>query len=230
MIVRLATVKRLGAVELSLHDGVQRIGDEHSGIYDARAFLPRGRGRRPSAAELDQLVADVGTGDLPGNVFVATLAVAEWALARLRELALTANRTMTLQETRQVLLDAVDGCIDWAGEIAINGFARHPNGLSTVTRDQRTGCALGLHVDNWYRRPFSKRSRSPGRLSVNLGAGTRSFLFALTPYQRMWAEILAGRKPERGLTHTDVARMYLVTRWPPFSVAPLDVDHRSVTS
>ncbi len=57
------------------------------------------------------------------------------------------------------------------------GLNSNRPGLLTTTVNERRHKRLGIHFDSWDSLPMNMRSRSRYRLSVNVGAGDRYFLF-----------------------------------------------------
>jgi hypothetical protein len=58
----------------------------------------------------------------------------------------------------------------------INMIAYRPKALYTVTENEQ-GKLIGLHVDNWCRKPLAIREESQNRVCLNVGRSPRYFLF-----------------------------------------------------
>jgi hypothetical protein len=95
------------------------------------------------------------------------------------------------------------------------GWMVTPPGLTTTTRDA-AGCFIGLHLDNWDRRPMGSRHESRNRLVANLGPGSREFLFVALPLERIVSKVArTAVADQHGTVHpsTEHARVYLAEAW-----------------
>jgi hypothetical protein len=64
-------------------------------------------------------------------------------------------------------------------------LGRNPAGLATVTRDPESGHFVGLHIDTFHGNYDAARSLAGNRVSVNIGAGPRWFLFVPLPLREL---------------------------------------------
>lgn len=85
------------------------------------------------------------------------------------------------------------------------GLSSNPPGLLTTTVNEKRGRVLGLHFDTWDQLPLQLRARSRYRVSVNVGAGDRYFLFMATTAADV-ASVL-GITPDDARNATDLLRL-----------------------
>ncbi len=91
------------------------------------------------------------------------------------------------------------------------GLNSNRAGLVTTTVNEQRHRRLGIHFDSWDSLPMHMRGRSRYRLSVNLGAGDRYFLFmALTA-----ADVLDALKDEVSVASNATQLLRLALRQPP---------------
>ena len=131
----------------------------------------------------------------PSLALFALPAAALAPFRELREAAALSRRGETFRismrnhnhETRAFLDYAVDR---WgagrqpAGEPG--GVHVNDPGLEATTINPVGRRRIGLHVDDWYRAPVSRRHMSPNRICVNLGCEDRFFLFLNLPMRRVY--------------------------------------------
>jgi len=82
---------------------------------------------------------------------------------------------------RVALADLVEYCTGYCAfrdDLKVQGVAVRSLGQCTTTIDTRKNLRIGIHLDSWDRLPVSKRGAARNRLNVNLGYGSRYFLFA----------------------------------------------------
>ncbi|RBQ14520.1 hypothetical protein DP939_40365 [Spongiactinospora rosea] len=101
-------------------------------------------------------------------------------------------------------LDPLDG--RWPTELL--GCVVNRGGLTTTTRDHSIDQRIGLHVDNFDRRPQAARHRSRRRLGLNLGPGPRYLLLGDRDIQEICQE-LYGVAAVENWPHTDDVRRYV---------------------
>jgi hypothetical protein len=110
------------------------------------------------------------------NRTVGLSRVAPALLERLRADAHKATTPGALSHHLPELLAALSAEWDVVRAPASLSLGRSGAGLATVTRDPDSGALVGLHVDTFGREP-DLRARAGNRVSVNIGALPRYFLF-----------------------------------------------------
>lgn len=92
-------------------------------------------------------------------------------------------------------------------EIA-GGIISHACGQTTVTEQPDTRRRVGLHLDNWYEFPIHRRSRSPNRICINLGAQERFFLYLNIPVAGLYRRLRGKDKLGSNTRGTLIARVF----------------------
>ena len=124
----------------------------------------------------------VGLLKLPGEITINHSALSD-IFNKHGDLHLTEPARQLLEPYRQPLLR-------WVRKFAtrlpllINGFRFHLPGQPTLTVGE-DGLLIGLHIDSWDRLPPKCRIDSTNRICLNLGPGSRQFLFLPLPIWEM---------------------------------------------
>jgi hypothetical protein len=176
---------------LALSSGTQPVGSVALSGYHDTAFVPRGPWRQPTGEEQRLLLATGPPVSIGSHITLVR--APDDVMAHFDALRERAHSCGSLGELRAWLqrhpcATGCDGMLEFA-----RGYLRpeHPlleaasiacnaTGLPTATIDH-TGTRVGLHVDNWYRARLPARANAPNRISINLGAQARFFLYVNLP-------------------------------------------------
>jgi hypothetical protein len=176
---------------LALSSGTQTVNSVALSGYRNTAFVPRGPWRDPSSLERRLLLAT----EPPVNIgaHITLVRAPDEVLAQFDELRHRVHHCGSVDEVRSVLLEnpcaaGCDAMMEFARTylrseqplIEAGSIACKATGLPTSTTDD-TGTYVGLHLDNWYRAELRARENAPNRISINLGAEARYFLYINLP-------------------------------------------------
>jgi hypothetical protein len=164
--------------------------------YEPGSKVPSGTWRELEPAERDILFARAESGEA-----VRLVCLAPGVRRELEPLRFAARHSDINEVRRRVatpaIAEALGACLihirsqfglraTAAGSMA-GGIRVNPPNLATVTTYPGSEEFVGMHVDNWSRTPLSARSRSPRRISINVGDDPRYFLFLNLPIGRLFA-------------------------------------------
>lgn len=205
-------------------------------VYDEGARVPLGGWRRLTSEEASAVLAKPGPPRRGNTVSVVRMPA---DLLEPFEVLRAAARRRSQKEELLALLHAKDVR---DGTVAVGAYVRrrfgrpdgecrdeayrriavNEPGLTTITQASGAGTLVGLHVDDWYAHPISRRHLAPNRICINLGCEDRFLLFVDVPVASM-ARILqrAGRKT-LGHDCTSVARTFMAS-YPAYPVLRLRV-------
>lgn len=176
---------------LTLSSGTRPVGPLALSGYRDTAFIPRGPWRDPSSVERRLLLAAEPPVTIGSHITLVR--APDEVMTQFAGLRDRLNHCGSLDEVRSLLLE--NPCA--AGCDAMEEFARtylrpdqplieagsiacKATGLPTTTTDD-TGTYVGLHLDNWYQAELHARENAPNRISINLGAEARYFLYVNVP-------------------------------------------------
>jgi hypothetical protein len=200
-----------GRVELS--SGTRAAAPE-DGSYDADSRLPREPWRPPTQEEAARLLSPTPPRDIGRSVYIVRLPD---PFGGARGDSVRSDDEAALE--RQVL-GALDRICAISGPPTCIGLTRNPPNLKTTTIDRSIDQHIGLHVDSWDDLDLDRRDRSANRVSVNLGAGDRYFLFLPVSVMEM-ARIMAQEIGARQVPRRDVTLLgqLFMQRFPEVPVA-----------
>lgn len=191
------------------------------GPYYPGALLPRGPWRRPNADELRTI--DESKEGLPGNTvwlidlgelgdeLIAAIRALGYHGAWSMEEAEALNRTSGVQTILERFAAAFEP-FQLASERTLTRVVVGPPGVEGLTA-LRDGPwrHLGLHVDSWDNLPVAERLYARNRVTVNVGAQDRYFLFLDRTLQAIWQEEGSADLLEE-LSASPVARRWMERR------------------
>jgi hypothetical protein len=192
---------------VSLSSGTTRLRQPESDKlgYNREAFVPSKPWREPAEHEWKRLWQNSGITDVE---FVGVAKVPDELLSGIsnivsegREGALSQVQTDRINELTRPLVDHFCDRFAYPKEPVNHGVSVNMPGLETVTFDAQRRY-LGLHLDSWDGRPLKSRAQSLNRISVNIGAEPRYFLFLNLPLMAI-ARVLA----------LDVGTLYRTLNW-----------------
>jgi hypothetical protein len=137
--------------------------------YEAGARVPREPWRPPSAAENAALATSGRPTDWSRALCVVSLGEPEVTLPELLREADGRPSRRAMRLLRRVC--------ELGEPLSSSGVTRNPADLRTLTIDGGSRRRIGLHVDNWDDLGLVDKHRATNRLSVNVGAGHRYFLY-----------------------------------------------------
>jgi len=175
------------ALRLQLGSGTERLAVEHQQgtKYEKGIFVPRDDWRGLS---LDELALVTGSGSCSLSRDIRVFAIPPWLHrffwdlepARLLEgsdFSATADDRLF-----NAFCAEATAALETLGIAARRLTVRFQRGRGrSTTFDPEFGTFVGLHVDNFERRPIDVRHRSFPRMVVNLGFGPRSLVFINLP-------------------------------------------------
>lgn len=197
-----------GRISLSAGTTSRVARDEDDVHYISSAMVPRTPFRSATLQEMELLArksespwhvgGDVAVVQMPAEVVSPLMAIFEEvdmpeAHGSVRDHTLHPEWQEAFRRVSDYVKSnhALDGA-----EPRVVRVGRARSGKLTVTKDTvkgRTGVHyVGLHVDSWVDIPLCEREHSQNRICINLGRGTRQFLFINLGLARMH-EILHGR-------------------------------------
>ncbi len=147
--------------------------------YARDAIIPLEPSTKLSTAEM----ASVAGGSATGSV-VRIFCIDAPVVAQIQSICAAGPRRISTDLRHQVplvhrraLLDALASGLQLPQALTERGIHWQHGGLPTVTYDPDSMAFLGLHVDDFERRPLPLRHASHQRISINLGPGFRFFLY-----------------------------------------------------
>ena len=94
--------------------------------------------------------------------------------------------TLTTSKEYLAHLSELENYIKQYGTITKKALVctNYPRLITTTTDDSKS--MIGLHVDNWYRYPLSRRDKSPKRICINVGTDPRYLLLLNVRVNKMF--------------------------------------------
>ncbi len=199
---RLTMVSRLCRAGEATPDGGTPFVDE--------AVVPCGEWRSPTEAEASSLLARPDAPSDNDLLVVPLPHLAELLSARI-ELRRCADLSFAPDAIRACVDDLGPFCKSLEG-LVCQGAWPGPGGLRNVTHrpDVRSPKRIGLHVDDWDRRPLIDRAGGRRRLAANLGLRPRYLVFLQTPVSVLAADGKLFERPFETLSAPELVGSYLM--------------------
>jgi hypothetical protein len=205
------------------------IPDGHSPFLPD-AVAPRGEWRAPTVDELSCLLGSAACAAEPDLCVIPLPRIAGVLADHLDGLASVASIQQAVSDV--TFLRSLDRCIDdlipfcrRADDLVCQGAWVNCGGMRLVTHNMELTPPrrIGLHVDNWDRRPLIERARGRRRLCLNIGTRPRYLIFLQTPVSELVAARKLPREIDDDISPAMLVRAYL-GRTPAQLVARLRID------
>jgi hypothetical protein len=190
----------------------------HCMAYEDQAMIPTKQWRAPKEAERKILIDGICRDDFWQNIGIVRVPA---ELLSEFDLLQSAAQNHCPQEEIMPYLGAssiVNGIaavkkyvrdnfeVSADNEQLPGGIGLKPPSLPTVTTSPHTGKLVGLHLDDWYHLPLSRRAASPNRISINLGLEDRFLLFLNLTVGQIYAAVSVAKASCRSGLARRIAR------------------------